>query len=186
MAKKGSALGSTPTFNLGGSVANINGISVSPQIEPTKNKSKETIKIEEATEKVNNIIKQVEEATKKRPQNKIKKDIDIKEIKRLEKKASEEKPNLDNIIKQVETEKTKPIIKSNKKHLKAGYTRQTFAVKDEHLELIRALASYKGIEQKQLLEALLNKAFSEIDDQIKENALRYYKNDASEQEIDLF
>lgn len=74
---------------------------------------------------------------------------------------------------------------STKKHLKEGYTRHTFAIKDEQLELIRAIAEYKGIEQKQLLETLLNKAFESIDEATKEKALNYLHNE-DEKDLDIF
>ena len=74
---------------------------------------------------------------------------------------------------------------STKKHLKEGYTRHTFAIKDEQLELIRAIAEYKGIEQKQLLETLLNKAFESIDETTKEKALNYLHNE-DEKDLDIF
>lgn len=65
---------------------------------------------------------------------------------------------------------------TTKKHLAEGYTRATFAVRDDHLELIKALASYKSIEQKTLLEALLEDALGSIKDQVKEEALATYKD----------
>lgn len=83
------------------------------------------------------------------------------------------------------SDKTKDNKPSTKKHLKEGYTRHTFAIKDEQLELIRAIAEYKGIEQKQLLETLLNKAFESIDETTKEKALNYLHNE-DEKDLDIF
>lgn len=78
---------------------------------------------------------------------------------------------------------------STKKHLSKGYTRATFAVKDEHLELIKALALYKNLEQKELLEAILEDALKKISKDIKEEALAKYreKEEKGKQTIkDLF
>ncbi len=135
MSKKGQALGKAPTFDLGTSTTDINGIDINQ-------KQQKTIKNDPQEETINKqVAEKYLEATK-----------DLK-------------------------------TNTTKKHLKAGYTRHTFAVKDEHLLLMKALASYKRIEQKQLLEMLLTRAFNEIENKTKEEALNHYK---TQNKKDLF
>lgn len=176
MSKK-SALGNIPTFDLGGSVNNINGISVSNEAP------KETPKPEaEMLTKANINDKNI-------PEEKFLKALE-KEKERFKQFTSDNSLNeaKERLEKMQITEKPKKTDNrpSNKKHLKEGYTRQTFAVKDEQLELLRALALYKGIEQKQLLEALLNKAFDSIDTTLKKKALEEYRTEETEDNLDLF
>lgn len=76
---------------------------------------------------------------------------------------------------------------TTKKHLAEGYTRATFAIRDDHLELIKAIASYKGLEQKELLEAMLEDALGKIKDQVKEEALATYRQKESNGKLkDIF
>lgn len=74
----------------------------------------------------------------------------------------------------------KPSVKAN---LKEGYTRKTFAISDKQIELILAICKYKGIEQKELLEALIQRGLDELDNNLKEEALKYYKSNGID---DLF
>lgn len=186
MSNKKSALGNIPSFNLGSSVANINGIPISNTEEP---KQEEVKKVRKATAK--------KELAEKEPKQELKKELEKINTEEILKKIREEKEreieeDIKETIKKLNLKEESTKIKkvdnrpSNKKHLKEGYTRQTFAVKDEHLELLRALAIFKGIEQKQLLEALLNKAFDSIDTKTKEEALNYYNNDKETEDLDLF
>lgn len=188
MSKK-SALGNIPSFNLGNSVGNINGIPISNAEEPKKEEPiiKQVASEEELKEEVKKNTKKMEEQEKKFLK------VLEKERQRFSSRKDIYEDNLEDKLANLDIKEDsdiKPSKKdnkpSNKKHLKEGYTRQTFAVKDEHLELLRAIASYKGIEQKQLLEALLNKAFDSIDAKTKEEALSYYRNDEEDEELDLF
>ena len=74
-------------------------------------------------------------------------------------------------------EEKKPKQPSVKARLKEGYSRKTFVINDSHLELFLALAKYKNVEQKELLEALLNKAFDTIDESTKQQALKEYNKE---------
>lgn len=197
MSKK-SALGNIPSFDLGNSVGNINGIPISNAETPKeeeikKDKEKVLTEIKEVDSE-EELIKEMEKESK----NYNDKFLDIleKEKERFKNRSAIYENKEDNIKDKIanlnvdldsDSKPTKKDIRpSNKKHLKEGYTRQTFAVKDEHLELLRAIASFKGIEQKQLLEALLNKAFDSIDAKTKEEALSYYRNDEEAEDLDLF
>lgn len=170
MSKK-SALGNIPTFNLNESVA-INGIPVSTPTQEVKETKIEEVKTEILNEKAEALTEQLKKKLETRK--------DITDVSTdLEKYIAEKEA-------QHEIKFKKAMLPSNKKHLKEGYTRQTFAVKDEHLELIKALASYKGIEQKQLLETLLERAFKDIDEKVKAEALSFYRSEDEESEIDIF
>lgn len=73
---------------------------------------------------------------------------------------------------------------ANKKNLAEGYTRQTFAVRDDHLEIIKALAFYEGLEQKTMLEALLDAGLEQIGEDTKEKALTSFKRRERNKAID--
>ena len=102
-----------------------------------------------------------------------------KELKELEREVieevQEEKEKTSSNEKATKEKKDKDTRPNNKKHLAQGYTRATFAVKDEHLELIKAIASYKGLEQKELLEALLEDALGKIKQEVKDEALASFR-----------
>jgi hypothetical protein len=168
MSKKKQALGSID-FDFEDSINTINGIPITPSTETPKETPKKS-RLEDIKKKFNEI-----------PKEDDKEDLQAlkKRLEEAHNKASEETPLAESM------QREKPKKPSTKKHLKEGYTRHTFAVKDEHLELIRAISQYKGIEQKQLLETLLDKAFESIDETTKEEALNYLNND-EERNIDIF
>lgn len=152
-----SALGDIPSFNINDSVKTINGIPITKQKEDPKN--------DEATKLINEYKQKIMNSAE---ENKV---LTTKEQRK-------------NTIKSETTTLAKP---SNKIRLMDGYTRHTFAIKDEQLELLRAIALYKDIEQKILLEKLLDKALGSIDEETKQKALKQYKaEDRSEQLIDIF
>lgn len=152
-----SALGDIPSFNINDSVKTINGIPITNQQEDPKS--------EEATKIINDYKQKYMKTTE-------------------ESNALTTKEQRKTIIKSKETDLVKP---SNKTRLMEGYTRHTFAVKDEQLELLRAIALYKDIEQKILLEKLLDRALEDIDKDTKQEALKQYKaEDRTDQLIDIF
>ena len=180
------------------SINSINGIPISINTEEkVESRHENTTKSNEIAEKVEQKKEKktdalLEDAKKSINESKPKeKDISSLEFEKIKEEMKEIavngllgiKPKLEERKEEIKTlQDNKP---STKKHLKEGYTRHTFAIKDEHLELIKALAEYKGIEQKQLLETLLNKAFESVDKKTKEDALNYLHNEDARQ-IDLF
>ena len=175
MSKK--ALGSIPSFN------NVTKATKELELDIDFN----------ATEKKNPLL--IEEETEAEAKRKF------KENRRAEIKK-QQKAELERLVKHDEEDIKKEVIQENpkseskedekpttKKHLKEGFTRATFAVRDDHLELIKALASYRNLEQKELLEAILDNFLGDIKDQVKKEALEIYrrKGDKEKQNIkDIF
>lgn len=175
------------------SINTINGIPVTPIKTENKIKPKEVKKKEDNTPSEEDInIEDILNTEQTKSIFEDRKKIYDKEIKsNLESiKTNEEVINKFDSERKKYIEEKEKIKKDNtpstKKHLKEGYTRHTFAIKDEQLELIRALAEYKGVEQKKLLESLLNKAFENIDEQVKKKALNYLRNKNEDEDLDLF
>lgn len=162
------------------SINTINGIPITPSNA-----------VEEKEEKVSKVIPKKEEKKGEKEDlrsafikdKKPKIDEKYEAIERIKEEFKDlaERKDVESITSSFIAKDNKP---STKKHLKEGYTRHTFAIKDEQLELIRALAEYKGIEQKQLLEKLLDKAFESIDENTKKKALKNLQNDNND--IDIF
>lgn len=170
------ALGSRPSFN---NVAKATGDlaldidfnndleekASNPLLEDADNEEEAKRKFKEQRQE--EIIKEQREELKHLEELEREKVIEEVQEQRANKEEKKEKPK-----KESKTEEDKP---TTKKHLAEGYTRATFAIRDDHLELIKAIASYKGIEQKVLLEAILEDALGKIKDQVKEEALATYK-----------
>lgn len=165
MSRK-SALGDIPSFNINDSVKTINGIPITNQQEDPKSEANE--KRFNDIQEYKNIINKYKNKVMSTEEKEALTTKEQREIKDKDAEAIEKKP-------------------SNKTRLMEGYTRHTFAVKDEQLELLRAIALYKDIEQKILLEKLLDRALEDIDKDTKQEALKQYKaEDRTDQLIDIF
>lgn len=174
------------------SINTINGIPITP-IKAQNEAQKEEV-IEEKQESINEEDINIEDILNTEKNKSIFNEEEEKSIFEDRKKLYDKQPK-EEVMNKLEEERKKQLEKvekkkddkpSTKKHLKEGYTRHTFAIKDEQLELIRAIAEYKGIEQKKLLESLLNKAFENIDEKTKKKALNYLHNKTDDTDLDIF
>ena len=170
------ALGSIPTFNgVARATGDLEALDIDFKEEDTTEEveeKKENDLVESIAKEKEDFLKAKEEA-RRRPKSlyEMQKELINEEEEEIKTTSREEHQE------QKSKRKDKDTRPNNKKHLKEGYTRATFAVKDEHLELIKAIASFRGIEQKELLEALLEDALGNIKKEVKEQALESYNKE---------
>ena len=187
MGKK-QALGSTPTFENVSKATLKNDLFTEEEIEEAKEKTLEANKEEEKKEVKPKETKEeidlynnplLRERVEKARQERIKnyKPLDPKEqLKRFKEQIEET-----NIIEAEENEEdledhiaySKP---TNKQRLANGYIRATFEINEKQLELIKALTTFQGIKQKDLLEELIKRGLADISEEVKEDALKYYRH----------
>lgn len=100
-----------------------------------------------------------------------------KEITKQLKERKEQEKALEKMQEEIREQETN--IASVKRDVRKGYIRQTFVVKEEYLEIIRAISFYHNIKQVNFLEALIEAGLKEIDDKVIEQAVKEYrKNNA--------
>lgn len=154
------ALGSIPTFD-----------SVSVKGEPLDLFTEESKSTEDdlKAKLKEEIIKGKEDFKKKTKDKEITKQL--KEMKKQEE-------TLKQMQEEIEKEKEQPLA-SVKRDVRKGYIRQTFVIKEEYLEIIRAISFYQNIKQVNFLEALIEAGLKEIDEKVIEQAVKEYrKNNA--------
>lgn len=176
-------------FNNGLNLGSINGLSISKEaIEENKKESQqEELQTDTIKDMLNTSVSGEEKDIITKMLGNIKTDIDSDDVKEKYEayKREQEKNKTDDIdkLKQEILAKEKQIQEYQEQHTKeiprpkdkTIYTKKTMIFKQEYLDIIDGLASINDMQIKDVLNQLLEKAINELDEKVREKAIKESK-----------